>query len=230
MDRGIQYIRQPFSSFSRMRERHSGHWGTIMIGIRRTITWMCTVALLAGCAAANQPAPPLPGTNQTARSPEAQARGTTASNRKHRRKGTLTVRIKIPRRDRHGTRGPRFIAAATKGMTMAFTGPTTMTQAVNLTPSDPRCTGTPLTCTIAVTLLAGNYTVTIDTYNKAPVGGSIPAGASLLSTAKNAAFTMVGGITNRIGVTLDGASHKGSSSAGCRAATSARTSRRRALP
>jgi hypothetical protein len=114
------------------------------------------------------------------------------------------VRVRIPRRNRHGAREPRFIAAATKGMTMAFTGPTTMTQVVNLTPSDPRCTGTPLTCTIAVTLLAGSYTVTIDTYDKAPVGGSIPAGANLLSTAKNAAFTMVGGIKNSIGVTLDG--------------------------
>ncbi len=87
---------------------------------------------------------------------------------------------------------------------MAFTGPSTMTQVVNLTPSDPRCTGSPLTCTIAVTLLAGNYTVTINTYDKAPVSGSIPAGANLLSTAKNAPFTMTGGITNDIGFTLDG--------------------------
>jgi hypothetical protein len=175
-----------------------------MIGVRRTITWMCTAAFLAGCAGASQTASPLPGTSQTARSPETQARGTIASDRKHRRKGTLTVRIRIPRRDRHRARGPHFIGAATKGMTMAFAGPTTTTQVVNLTPSDPRCTGTPLTCTIAVALLAGSYTVTIDTYDKAPVSGSIPAGANLLSTAKNAAFTMAGGVTNGIGVTLDG--------------------------
>lgn len=34
--------------------------------------------------------------------------------------------------------------------------------------------------------------------------GSIPAGANLLSIAKNAPFTMVGGITNGIGIALDG--------------------------
>jgi hypothetical protein len=175
-----------------------------MINVRRTTTWMCTAAFLAGCAGASQAPSPLPGTGQAVRAPEAQTRDAFAPDVKHRRKGTLTVRIRIPRRDRHRAHGPRFIGAATKGMTMAFTGPTTMTQVVNLTPSDPRCTGAPLTCTIAVTLLAGNYTVTIDAYNRAPVGGSIPAGASLLSTAKNAAFTMVGGITNSIGVTLDG--------------------------
>ncbi len=89
-------------------------------------------------------------------------------------------------------------------MKLAFIGPTTMTQVVNLTSSDPRCTGSPLTCTIALTLLAGSYTVSIDTYDKAPAGGNIPAGANLLSTAKNAPFTMAGGITNTIGVTLDG--------------------------
>jgi hypothetical protein len=158
---------------------------------------------LVACSTSQSPSP-LPGTNQTVSAPQAQTRGAIATNRKHRRKGKLTVRIRIPRRHRHRAREPRFISAATKGMTMAFTGPTTTTQVLNLTPSDPRCTGVPLTCTIAITLLAGNYTVTIDTFDEAPVGGSIPAGANLLSTAKNAAFTMAGGITNTIGVTLDG--------------------------
>ena len=120
------------------------------------------------------------------------------------RKGTLTIRIRIPKTRLHRGEAPRFISAATKGMTMAFKGPSTYSQVINLTPSDPRCTGIPLTCTIAVTLLAGSYTVTIDTYDKAPVSGRIPAGANLLSTAKNAPFTMAGGITNTIGITLDG--------------------------
>jgi hypothetical protein len=124
--------------------------------------------------------------------------------RKHRRKGTLTVRIRIPKHRHYRGKAPRYISAATKGMTLSFVGPTTMTQVVNLTPSDPRCTGTPLTCTIAITLLAGNYTVTVDTYDQAPVHGSIPAGANLLSTTQNAPFSMVGGITNSVGVTLDG--------------------------
>jgi hypothetical protein len=175
-----------------------------MIGLRRTITWICTVALLAGCGGAAQTSPALPGASQSLSVPEAQTRAATAPNRKHRRKGTLTVRIRIPRRARHRAHGPRFIGAATQGMTMAFSGPTTTTQVVNLTPSDPRCTGVPLTCTISLTLLAGNYAVTIDTYDQAPVGGNIPGSANLLSTAKNAPFTMAGGVNNSIGVTLDG--------------------------
>lgn len=89
-------------------------------------------------------------------------------------------------------------------MTMAFTGPSTYTQVVNLTPSDPRCSGVPLACTIAVTLLAGSYTVTINTYDEAPVSGVIPGGAHVLSTASNVHFTMFGGQDNSVNITLDG--------------------------
>jgi hypothetical protein len=165
---------------------------------RRVIAASALAILIVGCTATNRPFTPL---SASGTAPAAQAISTTIDG--HRRKGKLRIRVRIPRSSRHH-RAPRYISAATKGMTMAFTGPTTMTQVVNLTPSDPRCTGIPLTCTIAVTLLAGGYTVTIDTYDKAPVGGSIPAGAKLLSTAKNAGFTMTGGITNSVGIALDG--------------------------
>jgi hypothetical protein len=117
------------------------------------------------------------------------------------RKRTLAIRIRIPKKQ-HGS---HYISPATKGMTMAFTGPTAMKQVVNLTPSDPRCTGSPLTCTIVVALLAGSYSVTIDTYDQAPNGGGIPAGANLLSTAKNAPLMVASGKSNHFGVTLDGA-------------------------
>ena len=169
----------------------------------RTLAALCAGALLAGCAGAGQGPSPLPLANQPSAGALARAAASATTNVR-RRKGTLDVRITIPKLHRHSGEAPRFISTATKGMTMAFTGPTTMMQVVNLTPSDPRCKGIPLTCTIAITLLAGSYTVTIDAYDKAPVAGSIPSGAKLLSTAKNAPFTMVAGVTNGIGVTLDG--------------------------
>lgn len=168
------------------------------MALRRTIAALGAVGLLAGCSSAGEQSSPLP-----ARSAAIAARASSSPiAEKHRRKGALTIHIRIPKR--HRRRAPHYVSAATKGMTMAFTGPSTMTQVVDLTPSDPRCTGSPLTCTIAVRLLAGSYTVTIKTYDEAPVSGGIPAGAKLLSTAKNVAFTMEGGITNDVGFTLDG--------------------------
>jgi hypothetical protein len=116
---------------------------------------------------------------------------------------TLTIRIRIPKARHHHGRA-RYISAATQGMTMAFTGPSTFTQVINLTPSDPRCSGSPLECTIEVSLKPGKYTATIDTYDQAPVDGAIPVGANLLSTAHDVAFTIAAGITNQIGLTLDG--------------------------
>jgi hypothetical protein len=120
-----------------------------------------------------------------------------------RRKATLHVSIRIPRKHKRA-RGPRYISAATKGMTMAFTGPSTFVQAVNLTPSDPRCSGSPLVCNVSVALAAGGYTAAIATYDQAPVNGAIPAGAGLLSSAKNLAFSVSLGTSNHVGVTLDG--------------------------
>jgi hypothetical protein len=89
-------------------------------------------------------------------------------------------------------------------MTMAFTGPSTVTQVVNLTPSDPRCAGSPLTCTVVVDLLPGSYTSDINTYDQAPVAGSIPVGAKLLSTASGVSIGVVTGTANHLGVRLDG--------------------------
>ena len=89
-------------------------------------------------------------------------------------------------------------------MTMAFAGPSNVTQVINLTPADSRCAGIPLTCTIVVDLLPGKYTSNIDTYDQAPVAGSIPSGAKVLSTAQGVSIGVVAGDANHFGIALDG--------------------------
>lgn len=122
----------------------------------------------------------------------------------------LQIRIRIHRhrhRRRHFGLHPRFISSATRGLTLAFTGPTNLNESIGLTPStNPDCktSGSTTTCTIAVQLLSGSYTGTISAYDQAPVGGSIPGSANLLSTAKNVPFTIVPYVVNGVSFTLDG--------------------------
>ncbi|HTA38044.1 MAG TPA: hypothetical protein VK760_03150, partial [Candidatus Acidoferrales bacterium] len=115
----------------------------------------------------------------------------------------MIVRIRIPKH-RHRGRGARYISAATKGMTLAITGASTLNQAINLTPSDPRCTGTPLVCTIAVSLAPGTYSAAVTTYDLAPVGGAIPAGAHELSISQAMPFPVTSAKANSLNLTLDG--------------------------
>ncbi len=115
----------------------------------------------------------------------------------------LVLRVRIPKRTK-AHRGAQYISAATKGLTMSFTGRRTFTQVVNLTPADPRCSGSPLVCTNTIDLAAGSYSVSVNAYDEAPVDGAIPAGAKVLSTAAGIRFAVKRGITNTLGLTLDG--------------------------
>ena len=87
---------------------------------------------------------------------------------------------------------------------MSFTGRRAITQVVNLTPADPRCSGSPLVCTNTIDLAAGSYSVSVNAYDEAPVDGAIPAGAKVLSTAAGIHFAVKRGVTNMLGLTLDG--------------------------
>ena len=62
-------------------------------------------------------------------------------------KSELVLRVRVPHRKKT-QRGARYISPATKALKMSFAGPQTLTQVVNLTPADPRCSGSPLVCTI----------------------------------------------------------------------------------
>jgi hypothetical protein len=157
----------------------------------RASIWLLIAALLPACSSGAGIAPLAP-----------QPQSATSS--EHRATGRLIVRIRIPKKRQTRRIGPRYISAATKGMTMAFKGPSTFTKAIDLTPSNTDCSGSPLQCTIAIVLAPGKYTVTVDTYDKAPVAGAIPVGAKLLSTARKVPLFIAAGVANTIDLTLDG--------------------------
>jgi hypothetical protein len=98
----------------------------------------------------------------------------------------------------------QYVSAATKSMTLDFSGPSSFTDTVGLTPSSTGCSGSPLQCTIAVRLRPGKYVVNVRAYDKAPVNGAIPVAAKLLSSASNVSATVAAGRVNRLGLTLDG--------------------------
>lgn len=128
----------------------------VNIDIRRKAAVAFLAALLASCNAAN-PSALLPTASTSL--DESPAR---SAPRVHRGRGRLVVRIRIPRESRP-ERGRHYISADTKGMTMAFTGPSSVTQVIARTPSDPRCAGTPLSCTFGIDLPSGTYTSNVNT-------------------------------------------------------------------
>ena len=168
---------------------------------RRSLAAACALALLAGCGGRGTVAvtPAAQNDRPASRTNAAQSRGFSGA---HRQRAKLLVRIRIPRKHRRAD----FISPSTKGMTLAFTGPTTLSQTVGLTPSSPGCSTASgvTTCTLSVQLLSGSYTGTIVTYDQPPSGGTIPSGANELSTAKNVPFTVVPSIVNNLSFTLSG--------------------------
>jgi NHL repeat len=160
--------------------------------ISRVTLVFLAAALLSACSATGGVGPMTPQTQS-------------AFNSAHSADGTLVIALRLPResstqRNVH----PRYISPATKGMTLDFTGPSSLLEAVNLTSSDSHCRGTPLTCTIDVVLPAGKYTGTVSTFDQAPIHGRIPTGANLLSTARHLRFTIVQGKSTHLRLALDG--------------------------
>ena len=116
----------------------------------------------------------------------------------------MTLRIVIPR-PQH--RSAHFVSPGARGMKLKFQGPTAVNETVGLTPaSNPHCVMTPSgsNCSFPFSLKSGSYTASVSLYDKAPVGGSIPAGAKLLSTLSNAPFTIARGKPNIVGLDLAG--------------------------
>jgi hypothetical protein len=123
----------------------------------------------------------------------------------HRRKATLAIHIRVPKAH-HAKHGEHYISAATKGVSLSFTGATSLQRAIAVTPGSPQCvTRLGVTsCQISVQLPPGTYSATIAAYDEAPVAGAIPIGANVLSVARNVKITMALQVANQFGVTLDG--------------------------
>lgn len=160
-----------------------------MTGTGRVLLAILVAAALSACSGAGGGSPFTPGASDAAARRAA--------------KSQLILRVRVPRISRVH-RGAHFISAATKSMALSFTGPRTVADVVNLTPSDPRCSGAPLVCTIAIDIAAGSYTAAASMYDQAPVNGAIPAGAKTLSTASGIPVSVKAGVANSLALTLDG--------------------------
>jgi hypothetical protein len=162
-----------------------------MVTTKRTFALLAALTM-AGCSGAGAAGNPIPGFGT------APAPATNAAER-----ARLTVRVRIPKR-RRGARRARYISPATKGMTLAFSGASSLTDTVGLTPSSPGCKGSPLECTVELSLRPGSYLLTVRAYDKAPAAHAIPTGANLLSSASNLPVKVAAGTQNHLGLTLDG--------------------------
>ncbi|MBV8750415.1 MAG: hypothetical protein JO103_11970 [Candidatus Eremiobacteraeota bacterium] len=123
-------------------------------------------------------------------------------------KGTAVFRITIPKAPSlptARTRTPKYISFSTKAMTLAISGPTNVNQTVALTPTSPNCSSTAsgTQCTLNISLLRGNYTATLNTYDGFNSGTGMATG-NVLSTGQNLAFTINQGQVNSIALTLSG--------------------------
>jgi streptogramin lyase len=139
---------------------------------------------------------------------------------KHQGKGRLVFRIRIPKHGHHHRRlvrgrdgKPRYVSAATQGLTLDLTGPTTVSETVSLLPNAQGCTSTLAStqCTLLVPGLtacphAGNcYTASIATYDSitgCPSACDVSAGNEL-SANETIPFRVTTGQANAISATLD---------------------------
>jgi hypothetical protein len=121
---------------------------------------------IAGCSSGAQSvlAPATPQTIVAAPTPASAAPATTA-------KFTITVPAASTGSSRQ--RSPAYVSTATLSVVItlttvngsAYTGSPSST-ASNLTPSNPNCTGSPLTCTVSAPAAAGTDTFIVTTYNQ----------------------------------------------------------------
>jgi hypothetical protein len=165
----------------------------------RIAALLIVLAVLAGCAGRSDLTPP-------GAAPMA-AHKVKATIQIHIPKAAKHVRVRVVRKGR-----PRYVSAATEGMTLAIAGPTHLNETVGLTPTSTGCasSATDTTCTLTLTLApcaSGKcYTATISTFDAVSCtpACTIPGGANELSTAQNVAFGVTAGQSNAISLTLAG--------------------------
>jgi hypothetical protein len=174
--------------------------------IVRIVAAACISVLLIACGGQGSSALPQKAIDGATASSGVEVQSLNApftSLQRHKRKGTLTLRLRIPRGRR---RNAHYISPATKGMMLSLTGPTTVSQAFALTPKSPGCNtvGGLVACTFNLELLQGNYTAAVTTYDAAPANGTFHIGSNVLSVAKGVALTVRLGVANALNLTLAG--------------------------
>ena len=175
--------------------------------LARLTAMVCALALLAGCGAQN--AALLPHAGSVPIGASAQAR--------------LTITIPHATSSRSAQRRPQYISPATQALAVTITGPTALSEGINLTTGNSNCTVnlySNLVCTVNLALAPcpGNtacYTGTFTTYDQAYTnanGGSCtplssctqPAGTKALSQAQSVSFLVAAGAANNLPITLGG--------------------------
>jgi hypothetical protein len=156
----------------------------VMTSTGRMLALLVSATMFAACSAQSGSAPGVPSAPAATH-----------------KKGTVVVRIKIPKKRHDGGKGSRYVSPATQSMTLAITGPTAVNETVALTAGSNGCVATVTTtaCSLSLTLAAGAYTATISTFDAA--GGT----GHVLSSAQNVGFTVVAGTNNTVALTLSGA-------------------------
>ena len=173
--------------------------------------WVCALLALAVAGCAGSTVLPRGGAAL-----EVPSRSSAAVGHAKQGTGKLALRVTLHKRKRSpdGKR-PRYLSPATQAIVLAIAGPTGVNETAGLQPGDSGCTSNVLdvTCTIVVPGLqpcdssTPCYTATFATYDAVagcPGACSVPAGANELSSNQNVAFNVAAGITNSVGVTLDG--------------------------
>ena len=90
---------------------------------------------------------------------------------------------------------------------LSFDGPSTLNAAYGLTPGTNKgCSkaGDATTCVIDLGLAPGRYAGSVSTYDRAPVSGTIPRDANLLSTVSGVSFAVAKSAANQLNFTLEG--------------------------
>ncbi|MHB8213315.1 MAG: NHL repeat-containing protein [Vulcanimicrobiaceae bacterium] len=176
--------------------------------LARLTAMACALALLAGCGGAQNAALP----------PHAGSVPIGARSAAH-----LTITIPHATNASSTQRRPQYISPATQALAVTITGPTNVSEGINLTTGNPSCTVnlySNLVCTVSLALAPcpGNtacYTGTFTTYDQAYTnasGGSCtplssctqPAGTKALSQAQSVSFLVAAGAANNLPITLGG--------------------------
>ncbi|MHB8153583.1 MAG: beta-propeller fold lactonase family protein, partial [Bacillati bacterium] len=135
----------------------------------------------------------------------------------------LTITIPHATSSNSSQRRPQYISPATQALAVTITGPTALSEGINLTTGNPSCTVnlySNLVCTVSLALApcpssTACYTGTFTTYDQAYTnasGGSCtplssctqPAGTKALSQAQSVSFLVAAGAANNLPITLGG--------------------------
>ena len=170
--------------------------------LRQVLRTVCAVALASAVAAC--------GSGGISNLPAVHASSVAAPSSA---KILATIRIAIPKRNRHGRIHGHYVSSATQSIAIAVTpksGPVLNFNA-DLTPAtNSNCVAgliSPLICTIALSLPPGSYTATFATYDGLLQGGNAPnnpPSGNELSAHQSVPLTIATGKPNAISVVLDG--------------------------